>query len=298
MNGFGSSLNNPPSREREPKKFETLLHIFRHARKAGGNDVSHEEDLAMPITEQGIEESQEAGAKIERIPGAWSLPVGTQRRRSGETAVYTEEPKSHDPWTSALEERRVWSDKRLDMPFIKGESPEADILIEASGRGEYLKKLFELYTEADGETKNETAFGRQVYNIASLILRQTDVNRKLAERTDYHDGKTDLETPEAIERFMGTHGGITESFLIEFIRRTKGAAESEHFRKLFPQCFEYNEGMDVRILSSPGDSDPEVRIHVDVTAGEGRYNLDEVTRASFIADIVKDFAPPEQPARA
>ena len=289
----------PGNHERHPAQVETLLHIFRHGKKAGGNDVSQEEDLVMPLKPEGKMESIAHGKEIDRLPDSWSIAVGSSRLRAQETAAFTRGAMNPDlvgdesltevqeHLGETLPGQKVWTDKRLDMPFVKGETPEFDDLLAASNRGEYLARSYELF-EAAGEGRNATTYGRQVHNIASLIFRQGEINKKIAERRA-HEG-AGSETPEAIERFMGTHGGITESFLSEFIQRTKGETQAERFRKLFPQGFSYNEGMDVRIVSDAGVGEPSVRVTMNVDSPEEPYTLDETVPLSMIKSIVEDFS--------
>ncbi len=298
----------PSNPEKQKFVMRTLLHIFRHAEKAGGNDVSQEEDLVMPLKPEGKLNSIKKGKETQHIEGAWSRAVGSPRQRAQETAALRR--AAHHPdikGTESLAEidallgegglyQGTDIDRRLDMPFIKGETPEFDALLEAYADGHYVKTAYDNYKNALEETRNDTTFGRQVRNIAELIAWHTGINRKLADRHDYYADKPNPEKlPPALERFKSTHGGVAESFLVEFIRRTKGQDEAEKFLDFFPNGFNYNEGPDVDITGTR-DSEQQLHITLELTRGEKTYSLDETVPLTVVTEIVRDFSPPSTEA--
>lgn len=283
-----------------PELAHTRLHIFRHGKKAGGNDVSHEEDIAMELKPEGWEESFAAGLKLDRLEGAQSAAVGSTRLRAQQTAAM-ERAAGHDAVTSgqrsieavmeAMGEtgpfERVWIDERLDMPFVKGVTPNFDRLLASlddPARG-YVREMLTLYKEAKerGEDAHTTMHATQVRGIAGIIARYARITPKLGENA---------EVPDKLERLFGTHGGVQESFWVELVRKVKGEEDVERLLAAIPPtCIGYNTGMQIDIVAKSRDTEPELRIKFATVGSDGtRYEFDEPVTAATIRELVSEFS--------
>ena len=179
---------------------------------------------------------------------------------------------------------RVWINKGLAMPFTKGETHGVDRILEAYNRNEYMRESLKLHQEGVEASKprGSSIHAKQVYGIAKIITRYARITPKLVENPT---------VPHAIERFLGTHGGVQESFWIELVRKLRGETEVERLIAMIPNGVGYNEGMDVDIVARSRDEEPRLRILFTVGKGESQYKFDEVVPVAVIDKVLEEFAP-------
>jgi hypothetical protein len=286
--------------EQEPNEnveSKVVLHFFRHAEPNRDADVPNE---SFELTTKGREQALHKSADLE-VDGKdldQSVAFGSPRNRSRHTAALVMAGESSDLISRAesLEEikaaldmdlkvgSKIGVDPRLDF-YMDADSPFWKEAEKATGSKEYLKFLVERSDQLAAELGDEKAstYSRQASNVASVIKKYMQVCGqwdKLVESQAYSNPK--------LERFLGSHGGILESFLLKLVERVKGVEERDRLLRIIPNHFDYTEGIDV-ILTTV-DSKPSVRVvfkHNQV-GGEGEpYNFDETISPEIIDDIIQ-----------
>ncbi len=187
---------------------------------------------------------------------------------------------------------RLVVDDRLDFAFKKGSEEHLD-LNKAFERGEYFKKIVEKHDVQIKETgfdKGETTYAVQARNIAGIIERYAQIaprwDELVQDKTKIHE--------DTLERVLATHGGISESFLLDVIQRLKGEEERNNFVGLFPNGFDYVQGFEVDILTTANEP---LKIHLKVKVpkvdGEN-FVFEEDVSLELLQQIIKDYTAPEE----
>lgn len=275
------------SRERVPKM---VLHIFRHAEKAGGNLVSDEEDMKMPLSDDGRRNARELNSGGDP---AQALAVGGLRQRTVETALFalmgerdeTDGVVDYDELKKITDREiplgsKVRRDRRLDVPFVKlGEVHKQ--LDTAYGQGRYLQTLTDMHdaTDSSGATVYET----QARNIAQIIRGYVPTAKRWESLRQENPEKYSSDT---LERYIGTQGGIVESFIGEVLEQLHGRGVRDEFIHRFPNGFDYTQGCDVEITQT-GEGLPSVRLKMICESGAGSppYVLDEIIPVDILERI-------------
>lgn len=285
-----------PESQEGPEKAHTRLHIFRHGKKAGGNDVEHEVDLAMELSEDGWVESFAAGHKLERLPGARTFVAGTSRLRAQQTAIaeyaathpdVTGDERSIDELMEKVGKTglydRVWQESRLDMPFVKGVTPGVERIIAAADdptRG-FLREALLMHQEdlAAGKGKGDSIHASEARNVADYIRAWVRKTGKIVGTNEAHLN----------EGWQGSHGGIQEALWIELLRATKSEADVEKLLALIPNGVPYNGDMQIDVEAESRDREPSVRIQFSVQSKNGEYEFNEAVPVGVLEKVLEDF---------
>lgn len=244
-----------------------VLEFFRHGEKEKQQEGQPEYDIRL--TPKGREQAKEKGKKIKPQPEV-SLAIGSPRKRTQETAerIMLAEKEEITPGMS-LEEiekvinseqkygKKIITDPRLNFSL---EGPVGKKIHENFKAGRLLPYLVYKSDKdaADLEDNQGSNWSKLAGNIAEIIQKYTKiapnfdrlVNQKPEEYVQYKN---------QMERYLGTHQGITESFLAKVLEKTKGAEFKDEFVKSVGGGFKETEGVRIEIISSPDGQKIEVK---------------------------------------
>lgn len=152
------------------------------------------------------------------------------------------------------------------------------------------KRYFEwLATEADalikpGDEKNWN-LNRQAGNIATEILKYVQVGKNFDKLVDIKP-----EVGNKLDRFLGSHSGVLESFLARVVEKTHGQTEREKFVKVIPDAFDYFEGFSANITTAKSGGEPTVHIKYVKKGPDDKiiYKIDEEVPVKVIREIMED----------
>ena len=254
------------------------LSIFRHGDKEKPKEGQSADRVLL--SEKGRAQATDASDPDRNV--RQSLSFGSVKERSRQTAAFRmaghESDITGDESLEALETKfdtalkeegygmgkKIGTDSRLDFE-LDPSSEYGKALYAAFSEGRYLRFLIDesdALAKAVGDTENST-YSSQASGIADLVLKYVNVSRNW-DRIYRKDHTPEKENPkgytETLERLLGTHQGIGESFLAEVIKRTEGEERRDTFvESLGNQGFGDVEGFELDISRREGE-DPEIRI--------------------------------------
>lgn len=290
MENFKEQVQNPEERKYSSK---IELHFFRHGESepaVEGNDEGRE--LTQKGKEQAIAKSKE-DTKLEQ-----AIAFGSPRERAQQTAGFI----------MAGENEVITGDESLDELKDKLESSlkigkkiaiEERLDYSEDVSTEYYKQIWEhirngdilkfLVSESDkaakelGDDKTLT-YSKSARQIAEIIKKYLTIsprwNELVVDKTKNYS--------DTLERFMGTHQTVPESFLAKIIEKTKGVEERDKFIEILDnKGFDYTEGFDLEILST--SSGPAIRIYYKRTRDkEEPYIFDQEVNIELIDQIIDE----------
>lgn len=289
MENFREQIKNPE--EGYSSKIE--VHFFRHGESEpaiGGKDT--ERELTQKGREQAIKNAHE-DTKLEQ-----ALSFGSPRRRAQQTAGFVMGGENEIiTGNESLDELK--SKLESDLKIGKKIAIEEKLDYSEDVSTEYYKRVSEhirsgdilkfLVKESDkvakelGDDKTLT-YSRSARQIAEIIKKYLTISPRWNELvTDKTKSYSDT-----LERFMGTHQTVPESFLAKIIEKTKGVGERDKFiETLDNKGFDYTEGFDLEILSTA--SGPVIHIHYKkVKDEEEPYIFDQEISTEMIDAIINE----------
>ena len=135
-------------------------------------------------------------------------------------------------------------------------------------------------------SKENWSLNRQAANIASEIDRYV----RISGRFDNIVKEKGSDFGNKMERFLGSHSGVLESFLIKVIEKTKGTEEAEKFVQAIPEGFDFSEGFSTKITTKTQGSEPTIQIKYNRKDAEGKdvYDFVEDVPLSVIQEIMSE----------
>ncbi len=257
---FEAFNENNSEESKEKINSKVILHFIRHskadAKKEGDTDELRE------ISPEGKQIIADKLFKNDK-PAINAVSFGSLRVRSGQTAALLMENNpellsmNNDELSKYINRdllvgSKIGIDKRLDYNDDDdfSSSPAYGEKIKSHFTKDYLKYIVQ---ESDKDAKDMGYKGIFTYsgmaaNIASIIDKYVTVSgnwdRLVNEPTKPQESKI-------LERFLGTHQGVTESFLAKIIERKNGVEARDKFvLALDNQGFDLVEGFDVSINTS------------------------------------------------
>ncbi|MBI2476104.1 MAG: histidine phosphatase family protein [Candidatus Taylorbacteria bacterium] len=289
-------LETPASPEAN-EKARVLLHFFRHGEQFKDPTKSDPEyELSPTGREQGMKKAKAVNGKTNLRQ---TMAFGSPRKRAQQTASFAMAGEALDTIVgdeslSELKAKlnkdipygsKVMGDPRLDF-FMDKNTPFGKEAFDAfAAKKQYLKFLAEDSDRLAGELrdKNGSTYSRQARGVAEILKKYLTVANqwdKLVKDGKYTDSK--------LERFLGSHGGVTESFLLKVIEKTKGVAERDKLIALMPNGFDYTEGFDITITNQGESKEPVLHISykkVNEKDPKLNFEFDEDVPLAVIQDI-------------
>lgn len=284
---FGEGRGNEQEKEYTSR---VILHIFRHGEKGpkpeGGTDYD------VRLSKEGRQKSRERyrpGTNLEQ-----SIAYGSPRDRAQETAGLAMSGSSAESLEELQEEldadlkygSKIGRDPRLNANF-EPKSPYTDEFESAYKKGQVVKFLVEDSDKVAQEVNDKESFtyhrgAKQFAGILQKFIRVANQWDFLQESSRWDEklvqnpGKR-YEDP-TLERFLGSHSPIVESFLAAAIEVTRGKEERDRFVEKATsggKGFNLLEGFGVEIQSQTG-AEPTIHIHyIKEKDGEAIYEFDE-----------------------
>jgi len=250
-----------PNRESGEQKPTVKLFLFRHAQK---ESREHNAAAEVPLSDLGREESHKLGLRTRANPEV-AVGYGSSRVRTQETAgqvilanlseinedttlaemekvvnQYLNKGKEKGP-----QKKKVGIDPRLDFKF-KGEmSGQAKKAIE---QGRYLKWIVEQSDSVASKSSDPEALGfsKLAGNVAKIMQKYGKVARNW-ERLRQEKPEKYQDVSNQLERYLASHGGVLESFLVKVIKLAGSEQDLLEFEEQYPNGFSELEGFRVEI---------------------------------------------------
>ncbi|MFA7662662.1 MAG: histidine phosphatase family protein [Patescibacteria group bacterium] len=281
----------PETKEDYSSKIE--LSFFRHAEKE--NDKS-KDDIEIRLTEAGKKQASEK-SDTENIEQ--SVAFGSPRKRTQETAGLVMAGNqlgiNGDETLEELKEKldqnikigsKIGTDEGLNFDLANAQPDFLKTVVQEFKSGNFLKFLIENSDALAEETGDKTSL--TYLRGASGIAKIVDKYLKIAPRWDILANDDKKEYTDTLERFLGTHQAVSETFLAKVIEKTVGAEERDRFiQVLNNQGFGYTEGFNVEILNH-GQEEPTIHITYKKEGKDGQegFEFDKTVSAQMIKDMI------------
>ncbi|MCA9351845.1 hypothetical protein KC866_00430 [Patescibacteria group bacterium] len=276
-----------------------LLKLFRHSIKG----EKQPDDRDVILSQEGRELA--ASKYIDLENPTLAKIIGTDRIRTIETAGLIKDGDLDKTVEETLSETGILGAPmaevdRLDrLNFtVDAESATGKAGYEAYGKGEWLKWVV---NESDqnvlenGDMDKNVPYSKQAANIASIIKdyfeQASDRWHKIYEAEQ--DGDNQRKFPkgygQTLERLMGSHQGVTESFLAKVIEKTKGIEERDKFvEALNNNGFSETEGYDIEIVNDGEDKTINVNYTKFDDQGYKIFEFNESVPQEVLDEILKE----------
>jgi len=179
-------------------------------------------------------------------------------------------------------------DRRLGFGLKNPEYKAA--VMEASKNKSLLKFMVEKsdqMAEAVGDTESST-YSRAAANIAEVLKKYV----RIAGKFDQLAQDPAKQYDKVMERFLGSHASIVDSFLCKAVEKIKGTRERDKLVAALGEGegFKTAEGYEVSIDSLSGQDQPRVRLKFsrENDDPEKSYELDEEVPLEVLDDIIKE----------
>lgn len=295
-----SNVESVRSPEVNEHRVRVVLRFFRHGEQFKDPNKA---DPEYELSEKGRAQAMEKGSKVgDERNIRQSVAFGSPRKRSQQTAAFAMAGgivdtvtgnESPDELKEKLDKEikygsKVMADPRLNF-FMDKATPFGNVAFEAfATKKQYLKFLAEesdSLAEKVGDKEGST-YSRQAGGVAEIIKKYVAVSgnwSKLVEDGKYTDPK--------LERFLGSHGGVTESFLLKVIEKMKGTAERDKLIGLIPNGFDFTEGFEVACENSSPGAEP--RLHITYKRNDEKdpsknFEFDEYVPPEVINEIIEE----------
>ncbi len=279
----------------EGKKYSSKidLHFFRHGES---EPAIEENDAERELTQKGKEQSVKRASEDTKLEQA--IAFGSSRKRSQQTAGFVMAGKNEIiTGNESIDELKDKLESGLKIGKKIGIEEKLNYFEDVST--EYYKRVWEhirggdilrfLVNESDKVAKelgdNQTlTYSKSARQIAEIIKKYLKVSPRWNELvTDKTKSYSDT-----LERFMGTHQTVPESFLAKIIEKTKGVEERDRFIEMLDnKGFNYTEGFDLEILSTV--SGPVIHIYYKrIRDKEESYIFDQEVNIELIDEIIDE----------
>jgi len=278
--------------EREKNVTSSInLKFFRHAEKEKDKTKTDEE---IGITETGKKQAIE---RSEEEDLSQVVAFGSSRKRTQQTAgLVMAGQLSEITGEESLDElkaklakdlrfgEKIGVDDRLN--FYQDFTTEfGKKMLEVFSKQQFLKFLVE---ESDklayqlNDPKAET-YSYEASRIAEIIMKYI----KIAPRWDRLVEDTEKGYDSTLKRFLGSHQGIIEPFLLKVVEKTKGIAERDNLvAALDNMGFDFVDGFDVKIETT-NEGKQRIRIlYKREKDGKILFEYDETVPREIIEEMI------------
>ncbi len=287
-----------------------VLSVFRHGEKEKLPPAGKTGDDEVLLTPAGRKGAIKSGEMF-RLPEegmAQAVAIGSPRKRAQETAAFVmageEEMITGDESIDKLKEK---IDRGLKMGSKIGASEQLNF---SGGSGEFEKEIMGafkagklidwLVEESDAAAekyhdKNGSTYSREARDIAELIQRYVRASRR------FDDLVQTKKYADTMQRFLGTHQSVGESFLAKVIEKTKGVKERDAFLKAMGSTgFGFVEGFQIEIATPSKGEDRQITLTYRRPAKDGKdgYEFQSQLSKELLEEIVKEGEALEQRVNA
>lgn len=266
------------AKEKDPSKTDTTIRLTPEGRM-------HAHELAS--SETNINQSVAFGSPRDRAQEtAGHIMAGGQEDITGQETL--EELKAKlDQEFSEGGASKIGVDPRLNFILDKGQ-PYADEVYKYFDAGQYLEYVVNQSDQRAVELGDETNFtySRSAKAVAEVVLKYLHI----APRWDKLANDPSKGYSDTLERFLGSHQGVFESFLAKVVEKTKGVEERDRFViAVDKQGFGFSEGLEVEILSHGSE---QITLHLTYRKEnqenpEKSFEFDEDIPVGLMQEIVQ-----------
>ncbi len=280
-------------KENIERESRIVLHFLRHGKKGKGED-----DYKVELTPEG---RMEAKTKAGNTNLKQAMAMGSPRARALQSAALvmsgTEDTITGSETSDELKVKlnsgrdfgtKVFVDSRLDFTV----DPEAPLGVKVEE--EYgVKKLFRFVVNesdnfAKGVNERTSTYSSMASDVAEIVQKYLGVSKRWHELVN--DKGKNYE--ESMERFLGSHQTVTESFLAKVIEKTKGIEERDKLVEALNngQGFDFLEGFDVEIVQRELTDIPVIRVRYSKVGKDSQdiFSFNEVVSSEVLEEIIKE----------
>jgi broad specificity phosphatase PhoE len=245
MEAFVKNPESIVSPEKEGEVETSLeLYLFRHGKKDGA-----------VLSTEGKREAREMGAEL-GSDKSMAVAGGSPMDRTLESSLRVMMPNEFEDLDSFSDiESKMDEELKVGKKFYRDDrlgfnidGPIADDALKAFGKGDYIKWL---YNESDKQAVNRkdpvsTTYLRQAGNIAEILKKYIKVsdnfNRLAEEKEEYQ-----AEDKNKLERYLGTHQGVVECFVLDVLKRQESDVVAEALADKMGNGWSELEGVSIKI---------------------------------------------------
>jgi len=276
------------------------LEIFRHDDKGSNTTADPNEDVdkTLPLSKTGRKHASENGKNKNPHPET-AIAYGSLRHRTIETAerqllaheTFVKEDLSLDEINKLIGDKLRIGKKYKNTELLDFNFNGSDQFREATADHFVNKKdLLVWYLEqSDQLVENEkdqisTSYSRLAGNVATLVSKYFDAYSKWKKIVSDNPDKYNKYDNE-LQRFMGTHQGVAESFLMKVIEKTNGKKEVYNFINSLKSKngFEFGEGYSL-VISETKNNNNELTKIMSVNFNDKKILFDK----EVLEEIIKD----------
>ncbi len=262
--------------EGKPTPASIRLEFFRHDAKAKEATAgAREGDMGIRLTPEGRQHATEVGKTKDPQPET-SISYGSPRERSQETALRhmlaNEEGITGD---TSLEDIRKLVGSGMEYGKKDLETSRLDFDMDKNKEfhdvafDHYLQKkdfLPWLHSESDElartlSDKEDSTYSRMAGNVAELVDKYVKIFPRWQEIVKNNKDKPEkyAQFNNELQRYLGSHQGVTESFLMKVIEKADGPTAVEDFISSLDSKngFGFSEGFSVEIT---GEENPQLTV--------------------------------------
>lgn len=280
-----------PREAAEAVKTRVVLEFMRHGEKGAKEAGKSEEEIRL--TPVGREQADAKGKSL-RPQVEVSVGRASPRKRTAETALHAILAGQVSPQAS-LEEmeeqiaaemkvgKKLAVDPRLSFDLSGPEGQEAVV---AFKQGKFLPFLIHDSDRRAIETNDKVSstYSRFAGNIAEIIARYVNMAsnfNRLAAKTDKYE-----KYGNQLERYLGTHQGVVESFLAKVLEKVAGESKRDEFINSVGGGFKETEGIHVEIQNI-GRERQVITITYGLNGKKETVNVEKTLLEEIIRDRAK-----------
>lgn len=162
--------------------------------------------------------------------------------------------------------------------------PSGGESLKAFEEKKYIPHIIEKSDQLALETgdKISTTYTRHAGNLAEIIYRYYKIGNNFNHLVSKQNSKYDQFVGNQLERYLGTHSGITEFFLAKIIEKTEGLEKRDEFIKFLGNGFKETEGMKVEIIKN--GKEEKILIHYGINGISKEISINK----ELLTDIIKE----------
>ncbi len=264
------------AKEKDPTKTDTTIRLTPEGRM-------HAHDLASSDTD--MDQSVAFGSPRDRAQEtAGHIMAGGQAEITGEETLEELKQKLDAGRDFGS---KIGIDSRLNFTLEKG-NPYVDEVYEYFNAGRHMEYTVNQSDRRAAELGDETNFtySRSAKAVAEVVLKYLHI----APRFDQLANDQSKGYSDTLERFLGSHQGLFESFLAKVIENTKGVEERNKFvDAVDKQGFGFSEGYTIEIQNH-GTEKPTIHLtyHKENKQNpEKSFEFDEDISTELVQEIAQ-----------
>lgn len=240
--------------ELEPKT-ESSVHLsfMRHSQKEKVNLP----DKDIPLSIVGRMDAWRKGNRSRAHPEV-AVAVGSPRKRTPETSAHVMLGSRVAP-NADLEDmereiaqhlkvgKKIMTDRRLDLGADGPVGTEANKAYEAKEIFSYLVNKSDRRAEETKDIESGT-LKRYAGNVAELVQHYLQISDGF-HRVVANDAAKYQQYSNRLERYLGTHVGIQESFIVKVLEKLSLDSKRREFIDAYPNGFTELQGMNIDITT-------------------------------------------------